>query len=57
MEVSQREVVDTLGAHCKLVIDGQISLISSGSYHIKCQKKSDWLKRLMEMSVRAQVSC
>lgn len=57
MEVSQREVVDTLGAHCKEVIDGQISLISSGSYHIKCQKKSDWLKRLMEMSVRAQVSC
>lgn len=52
-----RQQIGTLRAHCEEVIDGQISLISSGSYHIKCQKKSDWLKRLMEMSVRAQVSC
>lgn len=48
--------ISTHGAHCKVVIGGQISFISPGSYHIKCQKKSAWLRRSMEMSARAQVS-
>lgn len=38
------------------IVRSDMSVFSLGSYHIKCQKKSGWLRPSFQMSTQAQVS-